>query len=264
MARYRLYLDESGDHTVLGVRPSDHDKRHLGLFGCALDLDYCHSMFCPALDAFKEAHLGKDPDDPVILHLETIHAKRDCFKVLQKKERWDTFWSDFYVLSKNCHFVCFAVLIDKISTRSKHYGPVSTHPYHVGLLTMLERYCGFLKFGRHQGDVMAESRGGKEDTLLKAAYESVYKGGTLYRPKEFFQGSLTSKELKIKKKESNVAGLQLADMFALPARKRMLADVKRGTDPKFHFKELSDIAETKYNARYLTGRTEGYGKIYIL
>ena len=129
---------------------------------------------------------------------------------------------------------------------------------------MLERYCGFLKFGRHHGDVMAESRGGKEDTLLKAAYEAVYKGGTLYRSKEFFQDTLTTKEIKVKKKEANVAGLQLADMFALPARKRMLFDVKRGGAPKFHLKELSEIAELKYNARFLTGRTEGYGKIYIL
>ncbi len=264
MARYRLYLDESGDHTVLGVRPNDHDKRHLGLFGCALNLDYCHSAFCPALDVFKETHFGKDLDDPIILHLEAIHAKRERFKALLKKENWDAFWSDFYALANNCNFVCFAVLIDKISTRSKKYGPVSSHPYHVGLLTMLERYCGFMKFGKHQGDVMAESRGGKEDTLLKAAYESVYKAGTSYRPKEFFQDTLTSKEIKIKKKESNVAGLQLADMFALPARRRMLADVKRGAGPRFHIKELSDIAEKKYNARYLTGRTEGYGKIYIL
>jgi hypothetical protein len=229
-----------------------------------LNLDYCHSTFCPALENFKEVHFGRDLDDPVVLHLEDINAKDRQFKVLAKKDKWNAFWSDFYVLTKACRFVCFGVLIDKITTQSKNYGPVSTHPYHIALLAILERYCGFLKFGQHQGDVMAESRGGKEDMLLKAAYESVYKGGTRFRSHDFFQSVLTSKELKIKKKEANVAGLQLADMFALPSRQRMLADVNRGRVPMYHFKELSDIVESKYNARYLTGRKEGYGKIYIL
>jgi hypothetical protein len=46
---------------------------------------------------------------------------------------------------------------------------------------------------------MAESRGGTEDGLLKAAYTAVWEGGTNFHNKEFFQSSLTSKEIKIKR-----------------------------------------------------------------
>ena len=114
MARYRLYLDESGDHAVRGVRPSDGDKRHLVLFGCALNLDYCHSAFLPALEAFKQSHFGNDLDDPVILHLEDVHGKSGQFKPLAAKDKCDEFWRDFYDLARHCNFVCFSVLIDKL------------------------------------------------------------------------------------------------------------------------------------------------------
>ncbi len=104
MARYRLYLDESGDHAVRGVRPSDGDKRHLVLFGCALNLDYCHSAFLPALEAFKQSHFGNDLDDPVILHLFTgagfsigakDHSGRPIPSVSElKEELWQLLYPD--------------------------------------------------------------------------------------------------------------------------------------------------------------------------
>jgi hypothetical protein len=39
MSRYRLYLDESGDHTVQAMKASDYDKRHLCLSAARLILD---------------------------------------------------------------------------------------------------------------------------------------------------------------------------------------------------------------------------------
>ena len=59
-------------------------------------------------------------------------------------------------------FRAFAVVIDKLSIEAKHFGPVGAHAYHIGLLALLERYCGWLRFGKWTGDVLAESRGGRE------------------------------------------------------------------------------------------------------
>ncbi|MGA2876677.1 MAG: DUF3800 domain-containing protein [Nitrososphaerales archaeon] len=259
-----MYLDESGDHSVEGVRIADWDKKHLCLFGCALNLDYSHKVFCPAFDALKLKYFGGDADDPAILHLEDIQARKPPFDVLKDRTTHNLFFTEFIELVKGTKFVCFAVLVDKLATQSKRYGPISAHAYHIAFLTMMERYCGFLKFFRNKGDVMAESRGGNEDLQLKAAYLSVFAGGTRFHNYEFFQSTLMSKQIKIKKKEANIAGLQLADMFALPARRRLLMAVNRGPEPKFLLTKLADTIEGKYNYRYGTREVSGYGKIFIL
>jgi hypothetical protein len=53
---------------------------------------------------------------------------------------------------------------------------------------------------------MAESRGGKEDRRLKAAYERLWEQGTDFVPPDQFQRALTSKQLKMKTKANNIAG----------------------------------------------------------
>ena len=71
---------------------------------------------------------------------------------------------------------------------------------------------------------MAESRGGKEDTRLKAAYERLWKQGTDFVSPDQFQRALTSKQLKMKTKANNIAGLQLADLIAHPSRNEILRE----------------------------------------
>jgi hypothetical protein len=64
-----------------------------------------------------------------------------------------------------------------------------------------------LNFHNVQGDVLAESRGGREDMQLKEAYRNVYESGTSFRKLDFFQKTLKSKEIKIKPKTANIAGM---------------------------------------------------------
>lgn len=71
---------------------------------------------------------------------------------------------------------------------------------------------------------MAESRGGKEDRRLKAAYERLWNQGTDFVPPDQFQRALTSKQLKMKTKANNIAGLQLADLTAHPSRNEILRE----------------------------------------
>ena len=96
-----------------------------------------------------------------------------------------------------------------------------SHPYHHCLAALLERYCLWL--GDRRGDVLGESRRGNEDRHLKAAYQAIFQAGTLRHGEEFFQTRLTSKDIKLKPKEKNIAGLQLADLLAHPAKQRCLA-----------------------------------------
>ncbi|MGQ9666008.1 MAG: hypothetical protein ACUVWB_01725, partial [Anaerolineae bacterium] len=104
------------------------------------------------------------------------------------------------------------MVIDK-QAHINRYGNAAHHPYHYCLTVLLERYCGFLNHLHANGDVMGESRGGAEDQQLKAAYQSVYENGTKSHEPTFFQRALTSKELKLKPKSANIAGLQIADLL---------------------------------------------------
>jgi hypothetical protein len=130
---------------------------------------------------------------------------------------------------------------------------------------MLERYCGFLSFHGATGDVMAESRGGKKDALLKQAYSELYNYGSYYRRPPFFQKVLTSKEIKLKPKIANIAGLQLADLLACPLKKELLRKEKcisSTCSSDFEINLCRNVAR-KFNRRFLTGQVSGYGKVLL-
>ena len=263
MSKQRLYIDESGDHTVQGVKASQWDKRYLCLLGCQLDEDYCRKRFAPILREFKAKHFGDEFDEPVILHREEIAARKPPFHVLKDCAKNSAYCNELLALVESTQFTAFAVVIDKISTSGKWYGLTDSHPYHIGLLAMLERYCGKLSFSRNIGDVMAESRGGREDTQLKAAYRAVYDGGTSFRPPPFFHKALSSKEIKIKPKIANIPGLQLSDLLAYPAKIRMLEESGRNRPATGFTREMADVLDKKFNRRYANGQVNGYGKVFL-
>ncbi len=261
--RMRLYVDESGDHTFRGVAPAQWDKRYLCLFGCAFYSDDYEAPFHPSFEAMKVKHFGGDLDDPVILHREDMRARRGPFAILREPDKAGAFHTDLIELVKQGNFLAIAVVVDKLNTQSKSFGPLPSHPYHIGLLAMMERYCGWLNFRGYAGDVLAESRGGREDHQLKAAYKTVYSAGTRFRPKEFFQNVLSSKEIKIKPKAQNIAGLQLADLFAYPAKRQVLFDYTLAPEPTGFTKTMADALRSKYNQQVYTGQVHGYGKVFL-
>lgn len=87
---------------------------------------------------------------------------------------------------------------------------------------MLERYCHFLKSNYGVGDVLIESRTKEVDRPLSEFYRKLYEHGTNFMNESFFQSLLTSTEIKISKKCDNIAGLQIADLMAVPLRNRIL------------------------------------------
>jgi len=111
---------------------------------------------------------------------------------------------------------------------------------------------------------MAESRGGVEDRALKDAYCHLWREGTFYHSPGFFQDVLTSKQLKLKKKEHNIAGLQVADLLAHPSKNEILAESGRIALPSDSFgRRICQAIEHKYNRRFATGQVWGYGKKFV-
>ena len=120
-------------------------------------------------------------------------------------------------------------------------------PYHYCLALLLERYALFLEQRESKGDVIAESRGGKEDKRLKASFNRLWIEGTDYVGPERFQKILTSKQLKVKPKANNISGLQLADIIAHPSRNEILNENdKLSTDVAPFARKIITILQGKY------------------
>src|SRR3989344_8794809 len=254
---YRMYVDESGDHTY------SEDKRYLGLTGVIFESQNYKDIFHPALENLKQKHFPHGPDEPIILHRREILDKSGPFWRLREEKKREVFDSDLIILLENSKFKLVTVVIDK-KAHFERYKASALHPYHFCLVALLERYCGMLNYYNVRGDVLAESRGGREDMQLKEAYRNVYEGGTNFRNQAFFQKSLTSKEIKIKPKSANIAGLQLADLLAHPCMIEILYDKKCIKEWSGAYeKKICQCVGKKYNKHIYNGRIDGYGKVFL-
>src|SRR5262249_25713979 len=154
-------------------------------------------------------------------------------------------------------FMLIAVVVDKTTHGKKTYRHVK-HPYHYGLHALLERYCGWLGLRRERGDVMAEARGKREDRAVKEAYQEAHQCGTAYLDSSDCQRTVTSRELKLKPKHQNIAGLQLADLLANPVTRDVLVAHRRLADRGGSFADrLCGVIAKKYKLSNLLWLCEG-------
>jgi hypothetical protein len=261
MRRYRLYVDESGDHSYQDIE--DPARRYLGLIGCLVDGEVYRTRFQPGLEALKQAHFPHSPDEPVILHRRDIVNRRGPFWRLRDSENERRFNDDLLQFLAEEEYLLISVVIDKKAHVERYHG-AAYHPYHYCLAALLERYCAFLNWFNAEGDVMAESRGGREDEQLRAAFERLHGSGTLFRDAAFFQRVLTSKRLKLKPKSANIAGLQVADLLAYPCKQEILVNERKIEDPGDVFgKEVCRCIKAKHNRHRFDGRVRGYGQVFL-
>lgn len=258
---YRLYIDESGDHTYKNLK--DPAKRYLSLTGLMIESQEYRTNFQPSLERLKQKHFPHDPDNPLILHRNDIINKRSLFRSLLDHQREKDFNQALLDFLSSENYKLITVVIDK-KTHEDRYGSAAFHPYHYCLAAMLERYCGYMHLIGAKGDVMAESRGGSEDRQLKAAYQELYNQGTLHRASSFFQQVLTTKEIKLKPKQANIAGLQIADLLAHPLKQDILVEERRILDWEDTFgQKICETVTDKYNRQVYKNIVHGYGKVFL-
>ena len=211
----------------------------------------------------KRGHLPYDPDGPPILHREDILHQRGPFHVLNDDATRAAFDGALIELVDTAPITIFGVVNDKFSHGSRGYRNL-THAYHYCLAAMLERYCGLLGFLGAVGDVLVEARGKKEDMTLKEEFRSIWENGTFYMSSSQTQKTLTSRELKIKPKGLNIAGLQVADILAHPVKRDVLLDRGRVDSLGGAFADrIIKVAKAKYNHQRYDGRIRGYGRILL-
>lgn len=257
--RYRLYIDESGDHTFNLLDDPAH--RYLCLLGVWFKQDAEYPEFADRLERFKREIFGPRPDKPIILHRSDIINRKGPFGRLVNENARKQFDAGLLDAIRKAQFKMVCVVIDKATHSQKYTSPF--HPYHYCLAAMLDRYSGWLNYKNTVGDVMAESRGREEDIQLKQAYRRVYESGTLMFDLRHHQKALTSKEIKLKPKMANIAGLQLADILAHPVKQACLAerglvDVAAGFGARAY-----ESAKMRFNVHAWSGKVEGYGKVWL-
>jgi peroxiredoxin len=214
---YRLFIDEFG-HDNINTR-NDPKEQYLSLTGVVVDLDPAHLKLTDQMNDLKIKAFGTDA---VVLHRrEIIDKKPPPFDALTDVSISEAFTRGLLKMVNDADYTALTVLIDKKEHFEK-YKVWRFQPYHYCLTAMLERYVMLLDDRGGIGDVMAEWRGKKPNMKLEKAYIHVYNNGTPNMPWNRFQLRLSSGQLKIQKKEANVAGLQLADLLANPAARDLI------------------------------------------
>jgi len=219
VTKFRLYIDEVGNPDLKSSDNPNH--RFLSLTGVIIDIAHVQERMHPEMEALKNRHFGSHPDDPVILHRKEIINRRHPFQALREPSIESAFNNDLLTRLRAWEYRVITVCLDK-KRHAETYTTWRYHPYHYCLAVLLERFNSWLNRQGARGDVMAESRGGKEDIRLKRSFHGLWEKGTDFVEPVQFQKSLTSRELKVRPKRANVAGLQLADLLAHPSRCEIL------------------------------------------
>jgi hypothetical protein len=258
--KHRLYIDEVGNSDMGASQDPNH--RYLSLTGVILELGYVDVMLHPQLEGMKKRFFGSHADEPVVLHRKELIQKKPPFEALRDPAVEKEFAADLIKLLENAEYAVITTVIDKLEHHQK-YAKWRYDPYHYCLHVILERYVMWMRRRGFKGDVMAESRGKKEDMRLKKSFGGIWERGTDLMDSKQFQENLTSKELKVKPKANNIAGLQLADVLAYPAWKAALAKTGGNALPENLTGRIGTLLlDTKFD-RGPSGTVTGWGLKYL-
>jgi hypothetical protein len=255
--KYRIYIDEVGNPDLESSDNPNH--QFLSLTGVILELGYVAAVVHPQMEEIKHKYFRAHPDEPIIFHRKEMMNAYPPFEGLKDLQTRAGFDLDLLRLLTDWEYTVISVCLDK----KKHKETYTTwryDPYHYCLAVLLERFVFYLHRKNAQGDAMAESRGGKEDRRLKDSFERLWRNGTDYLAPEEFGASLTSRQLKVKIKANNIAGLQLADLIAHPSRNEILEEhgYRPGKISPFG-REVIKILQTKYDQQ----GERGFGKKFL-
>ncbi|MDQ3458344.1 MAG: DUF3800 domain-containing protein [Deinococcota bacterium] len=201
-----LYLDESGDHSLIKIDPS-YPMFVLG--GVIVDEAYALQVIQPELDAFKRELFGTET---LILHTSDLTRNRRGFEGLKDAAFRQAFYVRLNALMRNWNYEVVACAIRKDEHLAR-YGLAALDPYMLSLDVVVERFCMSLG-DETPGRVVVEARGYPLDEQLQLAWRNVQLQGT-----RFLRGSRISRciaSLDIGNKHENIAGLQLADLVVSP------------------------------------------------
>jgi len=260
LPKYRLYVDEVGNSDLKSSHDPNH--RYLSLTGVIIDLAYVRDVLHDEMERLKREFFGDHPDEPVILHRKQLVNRRYPFAALRDPLVERAFNARILQLLEQWEYVAITIVIDKLR-HLEQYQVWRYDPYHYCLEVLLERYVLWLQDRMSCGDVMAESRGGKEDRRLKTSFARLYTEGSDYIPADRWQRRLTSTQLKVKPKAANVSGLQLADLIAHPSYRATRARRNNEALPANFGGQIAKILEASKYRRSPHGQIDRWGRKWL-
>lgn len=200
---YIIYVDESGDHNLKGINPS---YPMFVLAFCIFKKSVYSTNISPALQNLKFNYFGQDT---VILHEREILKSEGAFKEFNK-EKQTAFLSDISQMIENSDFTIVACAIkkDEFIKTHKH-----SNIYHLALEKCLDFIYQFLKEKEQLAKlthIVFECRGKKEDQELIQAFNTIC------------QTNNYPFSIRMAHKNTNLAGLQFADLIARPIGNHIL------------------------------------------
>ncbi len=220
---YYLFLDESGDHNYKNLKQAPI----FVLTGCIFNNK---SKYLNYLDAVIKMHKLKENyfnNFYTILHTRDITRNvKDFGKVSEEKFRIP-FFNYCNKLINDTKFIIICSIINKLELFNK-YGLKATDPYHYSFDRIIERFVFFLDNApdEKRGIIFYESRRRDLDTKLEQRYKSITKNGTITIRGDINMESsrINSRIIKLTKlkKDSNIAGIQYADLCATPISRNEL------------------------------------------
>ncbi|MCP3393391.1 DUF3800 domain-containing protein [Bradyrhizobium sp. CCGB12] len=256
--RYRLYFDETGTGD-LRAHKKDQNQRYLSLTGLAFRQDVHASTFTARLSALKR-RVFQTPD--VILHRREIIDRKGDFAVLNDPTIRADFDAQFLDLIGYLPGPAFTVSIDKQAHLEK-YRAWHFDPYHYVLTCLVERYVLWLHRHNFVGDVIGEARTEWHDGRLRRAFNHQYDNGSRFLRRDVVQLRLTSRDLKLKPKTANEAGLQVADLLAHPAHRTFKFMEQNLPIPDDYGATLIRELEKVYDRNPWNGLIRGYGRKWL-
>jgi hypothetical protein len=159
-----MYVDEVGNSDLDSSDNPLH--RFLSLTGIIIDLDYVRSTVHPKLEEIKDTFFEHHPDDPIILHRKEILNAKYPFRSLKDNSIRADFDATILKFLQESEYTVITACLDK-KRHKETYTSWRYDPYHYCLALLIERFVFFLEQHESEGDVLAESRGGREDKRLK-------------------------------------------------------------------------------------------------
>ena len=240
MKKYLLFLDECGDpslesinqifpvFTLMGMLISEEEYRKMNL----------------EIDKLKRKIFGTNR---VILHSRDIRKCDGSFAVLFNPKVKKYFYRCLNEILIKYNYRLVASVIKKEDYLNS-YGRKADDPYELGLTFLLERIMFDLDSKGGFAQVILESRGKKEDSILGEKYKQLIKFGS----RQISAGRFSTRfdhEATFRTKSMNDNGLQIADLCAYPTAKLILT----GTESSSYM-----VIKDKFR-KSNRGKVEGYG-----
>ena len=212
-SRFIGFLDECGDHSLTTI------NSELPLFAVCIvvvERETYSRVIIPEMASFKLRYFAHEG---INLHNRDIRKAYGAFTILQNSAVRERFLTELTTMMRTLPFKLFVSAIDKFSYIG-HHGDGAKNIYTAALEYSFERVVEFMEDHQEVNlPLIAESRGTVEDGQLRASFHEFMTKGN---------GDMSDRfrrlfcPLLFRRKQDNIAGIQLADLCAHPTARHIL------------------------------------------